>query len=624
MEEIPSGSRPIPRDGAAAARFVGLGRAMALAAALALAGCGQSEEPAPRPQPPHGAVAGDFDTVPCIHVAREVEYPAECGTLIVPENRYDDASRLIALPVKRIPASGEAPAEPIFYLAGGPAMSNLGYSRVEWFHDNHDIVLVGYRGVDGTVYLGCPEVDAAWASDLPLMSREGMAAQGEAYGACAERLTAEGVDLDGYTVLEVVDDVEATRRALGYERINLESGSYGTRLAQIYTWRYPDRVHRNAMVAVNPPGRFWWDGAILERQIRRYAALCAEDEYCSSRTDDLAASIQTALDNMPKRWLIFPVDRDAALFVTFMGLYSTEGAATTFDVWLAAAEGDYSGMALVSAAVMFMLPDNLAWGDSAAKGYSSDYDFDPTADYVAEVTPGPYLLGSPGSSMGWSAAGIWPANKIPDEYRTAQPSSIETLMLSGTLDVSTPAQNARDQLLPVLENGEQVVLTDFGHTGDLLYLQRQATRHLLTTFLATGEVDASLYRPHTINFEPNWGMPLIAKLLVGAAVLVPIIAFFLLRFLYRLTRRLLRRRAVAQQLGDHPASDRRHPAARPAAGLPERGLPSARAGAEHHRRLRLLHRRALLHRLLRSAGPGLRRSSAPGASSAPLQPGASG
>ncbi len=251
------------------------------------------------------------------------------------------------------------------------------------------------------------------------------------------------------------------------QRINLESGSYGTRLAQIYTWRYPDRVHRNAMVAVNPPGRFWWDGAILEEQILRYSALCAEDEYCSSRTNDLAASIQTALDNMPERWLIFPVDRDAVLFATFMGLYSTDGAASTFDVWLAAAEGDYSGMALVSAALMFMLPTDFAWGDSASKACSADYDFDPTADYVAEVTPGPYLIGSPGSSMGWASAAVWPANKIPDEYRTAQPSSVETLMLSGTLDVSTPAQNARNQLLPLLENGEQVVLSDFAHTGDL-------------------------------------------------------------------------------------------------------------------------------------------------------------
>jgi pimeloyl-ACP methyl ester carboxylesterase len=510
--------------------------------ATVLIGCASDEEAATRPHPPGDAVAGDFDIEACVHVAREVEYAAACGTLIVPENRNDPGSRLIALPVRRIPAASDDPAEPIFWLTGGPGTSNMSYSRVEWFHENHDIVLVGYRGVDGSVFLGCPEIDAAMRSGLPMMSREAMAAQGEAAAACAERLTAEGIDLDGYTVLEVVDDVEAARRALGYERINLESGSYGTRVAQIYTWRYPDAVYRNAMVAVNPPGRFWWDGAILEEQILRYSALCAEDEYCSSRTENLAASIQTALDNMPKRWLIFPVDRDPVLFATFSGLYSTEGAAGTFDVWLAAAEGDYSGMALVTAAMKFMLPTDFAWGESASKALSADYDFDPTADYVAEVTPGPHLIGSPGSTIGWAAAATWPANKIPDEYRTAHASSVETLMLSGTLDVSTPAQNARNQLLPLLENGTQVVLSDFAHTGDLYYLQPEATRRLLTTFFLTGKVDDSLYEPNPVNFEPGWGFPLIAKLAFGGAVLVIIITVILLRFAYRLLRRSLNRR----------------------------------------------------------------------------------
>ena len=50
---------------------------------ILLPGCGGDEEPAPRPQPPEGAVAGDYESVPCVHVAREVEYEAECGTLIV-------------------------------------------------------------------------------------------------------------------------------------------------------------------------------------------------------------------------------------------------------------------------------------------------------------------------------------------------------------------------------------------------------------------------------------------------------------------------------------------------------------------------------------------------------------
>jgi hypothetical protein len=70
---------------------------------------------------PEGAQAGDLvDLEPCTYEAKKVEYAADCGTLIVPENRNDPNSRLIALPVIRIRATDSNPAEPIFRLGGGP------------------------------------------------------------------------------------------------------------------------------------------------------------------------------------------------------------------------------------------------------------------------------------------------------------------------------------------------------------------------------------------------------------------------------------------------------------------------------------------------------------------------
>jgi pimeloyl-ACP methyl ester carboxylesterase len=50
--------------------------------------------------------------------------------------------------------------------------------------------------------------------------------------------------------------MEAARVALGYNGINLLSESAGTRTAIIYSWRYPDSIHRSVMVAGNPPGHF--------------------------------------------------------------------------------------------------------------------------------------------------------------------------------------------------------------------------------------------------------------------------------------------------------------------------------------------------------------------------------
>ena len=72
----------------------------------------------------------------------------------------------------------------------------------------------------------------------------------------------------------------------------------------------------------------------------------------------------------------------------------------------------------------------------------------------------------------------------------------------------------------------------------LYYIQREATRHLLTTFFATGEVDDSMFEPNTINFRAKWGMPLIAKLALGGFVLSVVLVALLLRWVVGRARRL--------------------------------------------------------------------------------------
>jgi len=40
------------------------------------------------------------------------------------------------------------------------------------------------------------------------------------------------------------------RTALGYDRIDLLSEGAGTRTAIIYSWRYPDSIHRSVKIGV--------------------------------------------------------------------------------------------------------------------------------------------------------------------------------------------------------------------------------------------------------------------------------------------------------------------------------------------------------------------------------------
>src|SRR5579875_3517539 len=69
---------------------------------------------------PAGAHAGQLTMHPCTYSTEKGAYAADCGTLVVRENRADPHSRLIALPVTRILARSSHALAPIFHLNGGP------------------------------------------------------------------------------------------------------------------------------------------------------------------------------------------------------------------------------------------------------------------------------------------------------------------------------------------------------------------------------------------------------------------------------------------------------------------------------------------------------------------------
>ena len=484
---------------------------------------------------PAGAQAGDLvDKQSCIYETDEAEYAADCGTLVVPENRQVSNSRLIALPVIRVRATGDNPSEPIFWLTGGPGASNMGFSHMEGLLDNHDIVMVGYRGVDGSVVLDCPEVTKAWrGKGGNLFSDESLTNIGEAFSSCASRLEDEGVDLDGFTLPEVIEDMEAARIGLGYQRVNLLSGSYGTRVAMFFASLYPDSVHRSVMNAVNTPGHFVWEPEVLDAQIEYDAALCAKDPGCSARTDDLAETMRNITHNMPRRWLFIPIDPGKARVVTHFLLFHRRSARTVYDLYLAAEEGDPSGVALMSVMYNMMWPPMNTWGEWANKGI---IDYDPARDYITEMDPPGSILGSPLSLViggPGQFGGSWPQPSLPAEFLQAPASDVETLLVSGSIDFSVAPQWATEELLPVLSNGHQVILSEFGHTGDFWGMQPEATRHLLTTFYGTGEVDDSLFTYQPMDFYVKRGWPTQAKQYLAIAVAVPLVLVALVWFIVR-------------------------------------------------------------------------------------------
>jgi hypothetical protein len=284
---------------------------------------------------------------------------------------------------------------------------------------------------------------------------------------------------------------------------------------------------------------------VRDAQIADYAELCAEDAACSARTDDLVASMREASENMPDSWMGIAIDKDVVEIVTSVMFYESiqpdgpvplSGPAAV-DLWLDAAEGDYSGMALITLIKNMFLPNLHTWGQSLSMGFSSGDYLDIPLDPGAVYNPPDSLIGAPFSIFYCGFAQGWPTHTIDEEYFQVQPSDVETLLVSGSIDFSTPPQFATEELLPHLTNGEQVILEDIGHTESIWYSQPEARAHLVTTFFDTGEVDASLYEHQAVDFNVDRGWSDLMRIFIIIIVVVIALVIALIWLTIYLVRR---------------------------------------------------------------------------------------
>lgn len=493
---------------------------------LVLAACQASAPAIPAvPTVPADAKAGDLINVQTCAFqppGSDTIYEAECSTLIVPENWDKDGSRLIALPIVRIPATGPTSAEPVFWLVGGPGGSNLGWAPPAWLLKNRDAVMVGYRGEDGTVVLKCPEfgrrVKAHIGVDLfSDKARDDMAA---GVKQCAAGYQQAGVDLSGYTMPQVIEDLEAARKGLGYERIDLFSESYGTRVAQIYAYLYPQSLQRVIMIGVNTPGHFLYDREVIDRMIGHLADLCAQDTYCSSRTSDFAQTMYDVNRSLPDRWLFFKIDPGTVRLGSQLMMYDDANLTTVFDAYLAAGEGDYSALALLNLMAKVMFPaDALVYGDTFSKAGTADLD---RYGGPESISLGDSIMGAPHSEFIWPSASVWPLELIPAELRSLQESDVEMLLINGTVDFSTPP-TALDEARPYWHKAQMVLLPEFSHVNDEYTLQQTAFERLITSYLDTGVGDDSLYVYEPLQFKAKVSNTMIAKVLAVAVIVLPVL-----------------------------------------------------------------------------------------------------
>ena len=115
----------------------------------------------------------------------------------------------------------------------------------------------------------------------------------------------------------------------------------------------------------------------------------------------------------------------------------------TIDSWLSAADGDPSGLWFASAYGDLLFPYMFVWGEYLAVGM---VDAQAARDYFA---PGAQdrnsSLAYAATAFIWGGglgADAWPAPTEVGQYARVQTSEVETLLIGGDLDFSTPPQIA--------------------------------------------------------------------------------------------------------------------------------------------------------------------------------------
>jgi len=409
------------------------------------------------------------------HPVRLTGVAAECGSLSVAENPQDVASRRIALHIARIPAvSRRKRPDPLFVLAGGPGMAASAFYAMaapafERIHRDRDIVLVDQRGTGKSNVLSCELNDDALyrATDAEIAAETRR---------CLKGLSAQA-DVAWYTTSIAVKDLDRARAALGYERINLYGVSYGTRVAQHYLRRFPQRTRAMILDGVVPTQLALGPATALDAEsaLSDILARCTREPGCRSRFGDprvayrkvraalaahpVAVSLADPTSGEPAR-LEFTAYHLAA--VLRLASYTPEQAALLPLILHDASEArDFAPLA-----AQFLLV-NRSYGEVIAYGMHNSvvctedvpfYDMKAVDRARLEQT----YLGAAQLDGLLSMCKIWPRGAIDADFHAPLRTDLPVLLLSGTDDPVTPPEYA-EQAGRGFTHSLHVVLRGFGH-----------------------------------------------------------------------------------------------------------------------------------------------------------------
>ena len=402
---------------------------------------------------------------------------ALCGQYRVYEDRARKVGRTIDLHVMVLPATADKPAsDPIFYLQGGPggaATSVAGAPFMTRLHRTRDVVLVDQRGTGASNPLPC-----GFRGDVNEM--RGYFVEGltpELVRACRADLE-KTADLRLYTTTLAMADLDDVRTVLGYDKINLYGGSYGSTAALTYLNFYARHVRTVAMSGIAPPNNSvplaFANG--VEHALNRLFDDCAAEEKCHQAFPDLRkdwANVVASLERGPVTIdSVNPYTQQKqratmtrAGFVELVRevLYVPAVLSVMPAVVHEMSQGDFSHFAFYAYQIKRGLDAGIARGMQLSVMCAEDVAFLNESDI--ESAMGGTFYGVDKAHAYLKACELWPRGAVSAKFRQPIKSTLPVLMLSGELDPVTPPDLATS-LLRWLPNSRQILMHNATHGGN--------------------------------------------------------------------------------------------------------------------------------------------------------------
>jgi pimeloyl-ACP methyl ester carboxylesterase len=406
---------------------------------------------------------------------------ARCGTFGVYENREAMRGRIIALHVVVIPAKSPQ-HRAIAEIAGGPGEAatdfapfllsgGFGKGRIA-LHDTYDYVMMDDRGMGNSDPFRCtfaPPKDPA--SYFRYLFPPKIVADCRAQSSASH-------DLTWYNTNASVDDLDDLRAALGYSKIVLDGGSYGTFYSLVYMRRHGTHVESAILDSVAPPGFQPLPGEPLGAQnaLGDLFRKCSKDAVCHRNFPLFEQHFQALMNRfdagpitVPAENLISKKTQQVALskevFVDTLRhiLYGSYPSSYVPFMVERAYHGDYAPLGRMMQTVIV--------------GFATDLNMGAWTNYVcADMTPfisekqvryaaAHSFAGDLRIRAQQKLCASWGVPAMPASFNEPVHSDLPVLMILGSDDPATPARYGLEAL-KYLPNGRAVLVTGGGHGPD--------------------------------------------------------------------------------------------------------------------------------------------------------------